>query len=383
LKEAVAWAMSSGTRLEVCGQGTRRRLGRPVAADTLLDLAGLTGILGYEAEEMVLTALPSTPLATIREILAQRGQILAFEPADYGPLLGEQPDRGSLAGALACNIAGPRRLLAGGARDHILGVKAISGRGELFRAGGKVVKNVTGFDLSKLLCGSFGTLAVMSEITIRVLPRPETQTTLLVPGLSDRAASEAMIAALQGGFEVSGAAHLPAQIAGFFGMDHAVTAFRLEGTAVSVAARIAALELPGTETSLHDTVSEGFWQKVRDVSCFAVMPGPVWRLHLPPASAVQAVEEIAAGIPVRHFYDRAGGQVWILLPDGDPAEAIVRAAAGRAGGQATLIRASEAQRAEIAVFSPPDPVHLGVLRRIKQAYDPKGVLNPGRLHPDL
>ena len=134
---------------------------------------------------------------------------------------------------------------------------------------------------------------------------------------------------------------------------------------------------------LRDGASEHVWEQIRDVACFVGQAGIVWRLHLPPVSAVAVIEEIAARIAIRHFYDRAGGQVWILMPEGAPAENLVRAATARTGGQATLIRASDMQRKSIPVFSPPDPVHLGVLRRIKESYDPKRVLNPGRLHPEI
>src|SRR5213080_2374638 len=191
LASLLAWAAGEGEALEVIAGGTKRGLGRPVETPHVLDMTALTGIEAYEPEELVLTARPGTPLLEIERMLAGAQQMLAFEPGDWGPLLGGPAGRQTLGGVLACNLAGPRRIKQGAARDHLLGFHAVSGRGEAFKAGGRVVKNVTGYDLSKLMAGSYGTLAAMLDVTIKTLPKPETEESVVVTGLTDARAAEA------------------------------------------------------------------------------------------------------------------------------------------------------------------------------------------------
>src|ERR1700722_3239636 len=238
VEQAIRSALTDGKALEVVGHGTKRAIGRPAQWDAPLDLSALTGVTLYEPEELVLSARAGTALSEIEALVAAKGQQLAFEPIDCGPLIG---------GAIASNLSGPRRIKAGAARDHVLGIAAVSGRGEAFKAGGRVVKNVTGYDLCKLMAGSWGTLAALTEVTIKTLPKPETEATVAVLGLDDAAAARAMAAAMASPCEVSGAAHLPAATAARFPMGGAVAAgralalLRLEGVAPSVAHRKAAL----------------------------------------------------------------------------------------------------------------------------------------------
>ena len=233
--DAVKWAAASESPLAVKGQGSKEGFGRAVEADCWLDLSGLTGIGCYEPNELFMTAGAATTLAEIEAALRQNNQQMAFEPADLGILLGGEGNAGTIGGAIACNLAGPRRIKVGAARDHFLGFNAVSGRGETFKSGGTVVKNVTGFDLSKLIAGSFGTLAVMTEVTFKVLPAPEKTRTVLVLGLSDQDAMKAMAKALGSSHEVSGAAHLPeaaakgSKVSHVAGTGRSVTAFRVEG----------------------------------------------------------------------------------------------------------------------------------------------------------
>jgi len=244
--EALADALTGGKTFELVGRGSKRLIGRAAQTDRTLDVSGISGVLLYEPNELVLSARAGTPLAEIEKLLAENNQELAFEPADLGPLLGRAAGAGTLGGTLAVNLSGPRRIKAGAARDFALGVRAVSGRGEAFKAGGRVVKNVTGYDLPKLIAGSWGTLAVMTEATIKVLPRAEDQETVLALGLSDARAADAMAAAMGSSCEVSGAAHLPlraaAKIPAVAKAAYAVTALRLEGIAVSVAYRRKRLE---------------------------------------------------------------------------------------------------------------------------------------------
>ncbi len=400
--EAVAWAVSEEMPLEVVGRGSKRALGRPVQAAHSLDLSRLDGITLYEPEELVLSARAGTPLAAIEAALDEKRQLLAFEPADLGPLLGGEAGAASIGGVLACNLSGPRRIKAGAARDHFLGLQAVSGRGELFKSGGRVVKNVTGYDLCKLLCGSYGTLGVMTDVTVKVLPRPEKTWTVLVTGLDDAQGQAAMTRALGSPHEVSGAAHLPAAQAAKSGVSYvagagtAVTALRLEGPGPSVEYRCAALrqelaDLGATE-ELHSHNSLAFWRELRDVRPFVGRPIDgqgdlaVWRISVAPSAGPAVVAAVGAG---EAFYDWGGGLVWLALPSqgpaaGDVGASQVRAAVAAAGGgHATLIRAPLELRAAEAVFQPQDAAKAMLSERVKDGFDPKRVLNPGRMYAGL
>jgi len=395
VREAVAWAAAEETPLEVLGGGSKRHLGRPVQVTHGLELSALSGITLYEPEELVLGARAGTPLAEIAAALAEHRQQLAFEPPDYGPLLGGAAGRQTLGGVLACNLSGPRRVKAGAARDHFLGFKAVSGRGEAFKAGGRVVKNVTGYDLCKLICGSYGTLAVMTEVTVKVLPASEKTRTVLVFGLDDAAAVAAMARALNSAHEVSGAAHLPAAMAAASAVAYvgdagaAVTALRLEGPAPSVAYRCDALKALlaplGAVEELHGMNSGRFWGEVRDLAPLAAMPDRLlWRLSVPPASGARVVAAIGRELPAAAYYDWGGGLIWLTLPPSDDAgHREVRAAVAESGGHANLVRAPAAVRAAVPVFQPQAEVLAGLSARVKAGFDPRGVLNPGRMYPGV
>src|ERR1700691_3774631 len=246
LRDAVATALAAEEPVELVAGGTKRGLGRPLQTPHLVDLTRLSGIRDYAPSELVLTAGAATPLTAIDRALGAAGQMLAFEPPDWRGLLGAVHGAPTLGGAIACNLSGPRRIKSGAARDHFLGFTAVSRRGETFKSGGRVVKNVTGYELSKLIAGSWGTLAAMTDVTIKTLPKAETEATVLVLNLDDGAARKAMSAATGSFADVSAAAHLPAfvaaRIAEIAGAQAATTAFRLEGVAPSVAQRETVLE---------------------------------------------------------------------------------------------------------------------------------------------
>ncbi len=394
--EVVQQAAAEKVPLEVAGRGSKRALGRPLQTAGRVELSALSGITLYEPEELVLQALPGTPMAEIEQVLADNHQLMAFEPPDFGPLLGGAGGDGSIGGTLACNLAGPRRLKAGAARDHFLGVTAVSGRGEVFKAGGRVVKNVTGYDLMKLLTGSYGTLAVMTEVTIKVLPRPEKTYSLLLYELDTDQATRAMTRALSSSHEVSGAAHLPAQLAGTSKVSYVnqagapVTAIRLEGPGPSVQHRIQALskELSdlGTHEALHSQNSLAFWSEVRDVlPLVAPTDRLIWRLSVPPAAAAEIVSRIMQTVDdCFYFLDWGGGLIWLSLPPADDGHAAaVRGALGNGDGHATLFRAPENIRAAVPVFQPQAAPLAALSQRLKQGFDPLGLLNPGRIYQDI
>ncbi|MBS0361463.1 MAG: FAD-binding protein, partial [Proteobacteria bacterium] len=340
-------------------------------ADAVVSLAALDKVIDYAPEELVLTAQPGVTLAALEKLVATHGQMLPFEPPHLTRLLGAK-GRPTLGGALAANLSGPRRLRAGAARDHFLGLGAVTGRGEVVKAGGKVVKNVTGYDLPKLVAGSWGSLAVMTEVTIKVLPAARTEATLLLFGLGEARAGEALGLALNAPVDASGAAHLPEPVAARAPLkgSMAVTAVRLEGFAASVAARAdhlaATLKPFGRIEMLDAGHSRDFWRQIREVEAFARAQQPLWRVSLSPAAGWRLADAVAG----EALYDWGGGLVW-LLSDAAPAE--VHAAARALGGHATLFRGDGPSTA------PLDPALAALSARVKAAFDPRGVLNPGRM----
>jgi glycolate oxidase FAD binding subunit len=373
VQTAIAEAGAAGRTWEIVGGGTKRGVS-PVRADGLLSLAKLDKVIDYAPEELVLTAQPGVRLADLDKLVAAEGQMLPFEPPHLTALLGAK-GKPTIGGAVAANLSGPRRIKAGAARDHVLGFSAVTGRGEAFKAGGKVVKNVTGYDLAKLMAGSWGTLAVMTEVTLKVLPAARTEATLMLFGLDDRRAAEAMTRALGSPAEVSGAAHLPAFAAGRapLNAELSVTAIRLEGFEASVTSRAEAvaalLKTLGRVEQLDAGHSREFWTAVREVEAFVGDPRPLWRLSLPPAAGWKLGVAVAGDL----LYDWAGGLVWLLAEPGVEAAA-VRAAARTLGGHATLMRGAGA-----SAFEPLEGPLATLSARVKAAFDPLGVLNPGRM----
>jgi glycolate oxidase FAD binding subunit len=393
LRDIVAWACGEEQPLELIGNGSKRALGRPLQVEHTVDLGAFAGIVDYEPAELVLTAGAATPLAAIATALAAQSQMLAFEPPDWGALL-DAPSGQTIGGVLACNLAGPRRFKAGAARDHFLGFQAVSGRGEIFKAGGKVVKNVTGYDLSKVMAGSWGTLAALTEVSVKVLPRPERTRTILLFGLDETRAVAAMAAALNAPHEVSGAAHVPAGLATRSAVRYvadagaAVTALRVEGPGPSADHRCAELRRDlasfGPTEELHSANSLAFWREIGDAAWFAGDPGDIlWRVSLPPSAAPDLLRALAARLELRHFLDWGGGLAWLAVADGadagDGGAAVIRAALALSGGHATLIRAPQALRAAIPVFEPQEGALGALAARVKDSFDPRRILNPGRM----
>lgn len=400
LCDAIADARDAGRRLEVRGQGTKRGYGRPVSADAVLLLDGLSGITYFDAGELVMEAHAGTPLAEIEAALDEAGQRLAFEPGDLGALYGA-PGGGTIGGVFSCNVSGPRRPFAGAARDHLLGLRAVSGRGEVFAAGGRVVKNVTGYDMGKLLAGSFGTLAVFSTVTFKVLPRPEAERTILLFGDAAHEGLGALQLAAAGPWDISAGAHVDgaqaarSSVSYVAGASTPVTAVRLEGARGAVAERCEALrrslaEIAPTE-ELHTHNSRTFWRELRDGVLLPADDGGdamLWRLTVPPADGAVTLERLAKVCGGEVLFDWLGGLVWFApRPDGsvsvEKLASRIHLAAAEGDGQAVLVRAADSLRARVAVFGEPAPALLGLTRRLKENFDPRGILNPGRMFEGL
>ena len=386
--DVIRWAAAEEAPLEVVGHGSKQGIGRPVQTEHLLNLSYLSGVTLYEPEELVLSAKAGTPLAEIEKLLAEHHQQLAFEPMDYGPLLAGESGQGTIGGTLAANLSGPRRLKAGAARDHILGIQAVSGRGEGFKSGGRVVKNVTGYDLSKGLAGSWGTLAVVTDLTFKVLPAAETEKTLVIAGLDDGEAAAAMSEAMGSSSEVSGAAHLPEGVIGRF-LDGALTGtartvLRIEGVGPSVDYRIDLLvrlmKPYGTAEVIDETASRALWEEIRDCKPFADgTPAPIWRVSIAPMQGHRMVDAFRRAAGANAYYDWQGGLVWLRMEAYPEAEVLRKLIAHFGGGHATLVRAPLPVRTATPVFQPQPEALAALSMRLKEQFDPKKILNPGRM----
>ncbi len=381
LKEALQTALAENTTLSVQATATKSGLGAPVSCDATLDLSGLQGIISYEPEELIITAHAATPLASIETALSEKHQMLAFEPPHISTLYNTSHD-GTIGGLLATNLSGSRRVSAGAARDYLLGFDAVSGRGEIFRSGSKVMKNVTGYDLSKLMCGSFGTLAVMDEVTIKVLPAPETSQTLIIGCATLEQAGKAARHALQTAYEPSAVAILPK---GSHPLSQSMvcTLIRLEGVAVSVADRQSHLsEILGSYgmTDIMDSApSQALWQSLSDGAPVADKGNQIWRVSCAPTAGPALLQNIQSHCECAAYFDWAGGLLWLATDDKEAHRHIRQALHALGGGHATLMRADEELRRTIPVFEPQDPALAALNKRVQNSFDPHGILNPGRL----
>ena len=395
VEQIVRAAIASEQSLEIIGHGTKRGIGHPVATNAVLDLSALHAIVDYEPNELIITTQAGAPVADVKSLIDSKNQQFAFEPMNTSVLLGGAKDAGTIGGMIGAGLAGPRRISAGGIRDHLLGVHAVSGFGDSFVAGGKVVKNVTGYDLCKLIAGSWGTLAVMTEVTLKVMPRPESERTLVLRGLDHINANKAMTAAMTSPFDVSGAAHLPGSalrtttgtLASLGAEDHSVTLIRLEGINVSAGHRANSLraQLASTygDAEMIEDASE-IWSDIRDVTPFAAdgprALWPVWRIVCPPASGGKFGEALVRETGGEVIYDWAGGLIWAALPPHDAAQAVsLRGRVTAIGGHATLIRASDEMRRTIDVFHPQAAGLAALGERVRKSFDPTHILNRGRM----
>ena len=382
-------AQQNKHRLEVRGLGTKTALGNQPNYNDCLDTSAMQGIIDYQPEELVLTVRAGTELSVIEAELEKANQMLPFEPADLSGILASK-SAGTIGGVLATNLSGPRRLTAGAARDFLLGFNAVSGRGERFKSGGRVMKNVTGYDLSKLICGSYGTLAVIDEVNIKTLPRPETSLSLLY-GCDDMTAAVSHIAAIFASpHEPGAAAILPQSIAAIAGADIAaamIVVIRLEGIAASVEDRAAHLRHMGQHSvgrilgTLSQVESTALWARIRDVDLLAHASEAIWKLSCAPATAPAIVATMEKSFETAFFADWAGGLLWFAGPSGVEFGTALRAVRkAHGGGHAQLLCGHARSKNRVPVFQPLPPAQASLTKRVKAAFDPLGVLNFGRMH---
>jgi len=374
----VAEARARGESLDIVGGGSRCGLGRPPEGARRLSSARLAGIVFHEPAEMTLRAKAGTPLAVVEAALTAHHQMLPFEPIDHRVLLGGGGEP-TVGGLVATNACGPRRVSAGAARDSLIGLRLVNGRGEAISSGGRVMKNVAGLDLVKLNCGANGTLGLIAEATFKLLPRAESEATIVIRRLDEGRAIAAMTAALGSPYGVSGAAAL----APGMGRDFSRTFLRLEGFVASVDYRAEALlkllaEF-GAERILRGEHSQRLWRGVRDAEFLAEpRERAVWRVNLRASQALDFLGRLGPRALARLF-DCGGGLIWLATEPSPAAVAAVRAALP-AGGYATLVRAPAALRAAVDVFQPQSPALMALTRRVKSAFDPDGVFNRGRMY---
>jgi glycolate oxidase FAD binding subunit len=382
--EAAALVQGAAGPLRLAGGGTRAGLGRAIRTAATLTSRGLSGITLYEPAEMVIGARAGTPLVEIEAALAEKNQALAFEPMDHRPLFAS-PGEPTIGAVAAGNISGPRRVFAGAARDSLIGVRFVNGRGQVVKSGGRVMKNVTGLDLVKLHAGAMGTLGLLTEVTFKVIPRAPAMATLVFQGLDDARANELMCAAMGTPFEITGAAHLPAGTGG----DRARTLLRLEGFSEQLDYRTSRLRdlfaASGSPERLDGEAAALVWREVRDVlPLVEPRDHAVWRLSVPPKAAAGLARRLAEALDARVLYDWSGGLVWLATPEAEDAgAAVIRAAVHETGGHATLVRGSAELRGRIAVFAPEPMAIARLTAGIKASHDPRGLFNPGLMHPGV
>lgn len=375
----------SKTPLHIRGGGTRAGFGNAVTAEATLSSASLTGIVEYNPAEMVITVRSGTPVSEIEAALAANGQAMAFEPMDHRGAMGTSGTP-TIGGLFAVNSSGPRRFTAGAARDHLLGVRFVNGAGDVVKAGGKVMKNVTGLDLVKLLAGSHGTMGFLTEVTFKVLPVPKTAVTIVISGLEDEQAMKALATAMSLSVEVSGAAHLPESVRGrFIGgnlPEGSATVMRLEGLEASVTVRAeklaAAMAGFGPVSRLDAEHSTTLWREIRDIMPYADGTArPLWRLSMAPSQAWKLVAGLRLRAGIDAYYDWQGGLVWMRMEAEPEAEVLRHGIRSLGGGHATLLRAAPEIRAVTPAFEPQTPAVALLSGRVRAKLDPHGIFNPG------
>ncbi len=391
--DLVRWVVAEDKTISIQGKNTKQGFGLQVNADCVMGMERLSGILEYHPEELVMTALPGTPLAEITGALSKHNQYLAFEPPALNRMY-HVDDEGTIGGVFIGNLAGPRRFKTGGARDHILGVRAINGRGEIWKSGGKVIKNVSGYDMSKLLAGSWGTLSVVTELTFKVLPAPAVSRSLAVWGLSARLGSALLAQAISTPCEPSGLAYLPAETLSTTGKDdiskpgESLTLIRLEGTELSVNERMQSIRkwLPGpSQYSIFEQAeSLSAWEWIGDARLLADQKRTpsIMKISLPPASAWNLTRFIDELNGCLWYLDAAGGWIWVGIchAGGEDKLQTIRREVNTLGGAAILYRAPEAMKQRTGIYSFADSSVKRMNGKIKAGFDPGNIFNPGRLH---
>ena len=378
--------------LEINGTKSKNKIGRNFQSEKTLDLSGYSGIIEYKPEELYIKVKAGTPLKEILEAIDKNNQQLAFEPIDFGFLFEGKSNGGTIGGAIACNFAGPRRFKVGSARDHVLGFQGINGKGEIIKSGGTVVKNVTGYDLCKLVSGSYGTLTVLTELSIKVLPKSESSKTLIINNPHLKKAMEYLGTALSSSTDPSGGVFYPERFENNFvfnDLTHkgALTAIRIEGPTNSVDQRISRLvkelSLLENEYSVLDNFqTDLFWSKTRNLEVFSNLKNNLLRVIVPVSETLNVIQKLKK-YEINYFLDWGGNLIWLEL------EQIslkilreIKEITKEHSGYFTIIKLEDDLKASADIFTI-DPIKYKISEKIKKSFDPKRIFNPGKMYSGI
>ena len=389
ISEVVRECYKKNIPLEINGSKSKNKIGKNFQTEKTLDMSSYSGIIDYKPEELYIKAKAGTSLEIINNALEKNNQQLAFEPTDFGCLFSGKKNLGTIGGVMACNFAGPRRFKVGSVRDHVLGFKGINGKGEIIKSGGTVVKNVTGYDLSKILSGSFGTLAVLSEIAVKVLPKSPCNKTLVIDNPHIKKALEYLNLALSSSSDCSGGVFYPEIFRNYFSLNDltikgALTAIRIEGPAKSVDKRIEKLmkeiNVNSNEVSiLEPEQSNVFWKNTQNLNVFSATKSNLLRIVSPPSETFDLIQKLKK-FDIKYFIDWGGNLVWLEINRVSPKilreiTDIVRSAKG----YLTVIKIEEHLKAQIDIFAI-DSIKYKITEKIKKSFDPRRILNPGKMY---
>ena len=390
----------SSLPIELIGSGSKRKIGKPLHCSKTLSLSKLSGIIKYLPEELYIKVKACTSIKEIEDELKKNKQQLAFEPIDFGNFLNGKSDFGTAAGQVSCNISGPRRFKVGSVRDHVLGFRGVNGKGEIIKSGGTVVKNVTGYDLSKLICGSYGTLVALTEITFKVLPAPEESKTLIIHGQKVESAIDFLDKAISSSNDVSGAIFLPGEskITGCM-MDiektfklndlkykSSFTAIRIEGSKNSVDQRIQnlvkELKVINFKISILEVYqSEIFWNKVKSLEFLSSSKNSILRIAIPPSECVKLVYQFSNRY--KYYLDWGGALIWVEAYElSEEMFDSIRKKVVKLGGYVTMIKNSDYLPYVEDVFTISRD-RFNISQNIKKSFDPKRILNPGKMYTGI
>jgi len=390
----------SNTPIEIIGSGSKVKLGKPIQSAKTLNLSKIRGIVEYLPEELYIKVKAGTPIKEIEEKLKKNKQQLAFEPIDFGYFLNGKTDYGTAAGQVACNISGSRRFKVGSVRDHVLGFRGVNGKGEIIKSGGVVVKNVTGYDLSKLICGSYGTLIAITEVTFKVLPAPEASKTMIIHNQKVESAVDLLNRSISSSNDISGAVFFPnkPEIAGSImniestfklnDLEHegSITAIRIEGSKKSIDQRIEnlikELKIVSTNISILEPYqSEIFWNKVKSLEFFSNTKNSIIRIVIPPAACAHLIYQFSDKF--KYYLDWGGSLIWLEAFElsEDMFESI-RKKVVRLGGYITMIKNSDYLPYVEDVFTI-NRDRFNISQNIKKSFDPKRILNPGKMYTGI
>ena len=392
LQEIIKYCYKKDLPIEIVGAGTKNQIGKKLQCAKILDMSNISGIVEYKPEELYITVKAGTPVKTVQDELKKNNQHLAFEPINFSELFKKDSNEGTIGGTLSCNFSGARRFKVGSARDHILGFKGYNGKGEKIKSGGTVVKNVTGYDLSKLVTGSFGTLLVLSEITLKVLPLQTDTKTIIVSGLALEHSLGIMGSAIASSNDPSGVVFYPASLRSNFvfnDLTHpgSITAIRVEGTKTSTEQRInnliENLSLIDKNITVLDSIqSEIFWEDTRSLKVFSKNQKNILRSIVPASETINLINRLKTFHPT-YFIDWGGSLIWLELDylSNQKIDQIRRRVLD-AGGYLTVIRSPQNLKSSSEIFTI-DPIKFKISQNIKKSFDPKRILNPGKMYTGI